>query len=59
MAEPTAIPFLTHFAALEDPRLRAKVLYPPGEILLLVLCGTIAGADDFTEIALWGEDYGA
>jgi predicted transposase YbfD/YdcC len=41
---------------LGDPRQQAKVLYPLPEILLLVLCGTIAGADDFSEIALWGQE---
>jgi hypothetical protein len=30
------------------------VLYPRAEILLLMLCATIAGADDFVEIGLWG-----
>lgn len=57
MAEPTQVAFLAHFAALRDPRQVAKVLYPLPEILLLVLCGTIAGADDFTEIGLWGEEH--
>ena len=47
-------PFLLdHFSALEDPRQRAKVLYPLPEILLLLLCATLAGADDVVEIALW------
>jgi hypothetical protein len=57
MAEATEVSFLAHFAALRDPRQVAKVLYPVPEILLLVLCGTIAGGDDFTEIALWGEEH--
>jgi predicted transposase YbfD/YdcC len=48
--------FLTHFAALRDPRQSAKVLYPLSEILLLLLCATIAGADDFVEITLWGRE---
>ena len=55
MSEPTAPPFLSHFAALRDPRQSAKVLYPLPEILLLLLCATLAGADDFVEITLWGE----
>jgi hypothetical protein len=47
---PSAVPsFLTHFSALNDPRQSAKVLY-----LLLLLSATIAGADDFVEVALWG-----
>jgi len=49
--------FLSHFAALNDPRQAAKVLYPLAEILLLLLCATIGGADDFVEIALWGEEH--
>ena len=40
---PTAPNFLTHFQAVEDPRQEGKVLYPLDEILLLVLCGVIAG----------------
>lgn len=46
---------LDHFSALDDPRQHCKVLYPLPEVLLLVLCGTMAGADDFVEIGHWGE----
>jgi hypothetical protein len=49
--------FLAHFAAISDPRQAGKVLYPLSEILLLLLCATIAGADDFVEIALWGNEH--
>jgi predicted transposase YbfD/YdcC len=53
-----ARPFLLdHVAALEDPRQQAKVLYPLPEILLLLLCATLAGADDVVEIALWGDEH--
>jgi predicted transposase YbfD/YdcC len=45
---------LDHFAALEDPRQAAKVLYSLPEIILLLLCATLAGANDFVEIQLWG-----
>jgi predicted transposase YbfD/YdcC len=54
LARPAATPLLDHFAALEDPRQRAKVLHPLPEILLLLLAATLAGADDFVEIGLWG-----
>ena len=55
MDRPATSPsLLDHFAALEDPRQRAKVLYPLPEILLLLLCATLAGADDVTEVGLWG-----
>jgi len=46
---------LDDFSALTDPRQSWKVAYPFREILLLVLCGTIAGMDDFVEIRAWGK----
>lgn len=57
MPEPTQPCFLSHFSALRDPRQAAKVLYPLAELLLLMLCATIAGADDFVEIGLWGGEH--
>jgi hypothetical protein len=45
---------IDHFSALEDPRQSWKVLYPLEEVLLLVLCAVLSGADDFVEIADWG-----
>lgn len=56
MSDPVQTPFLAHFAALRDPRQSAKVLYPLPEILLLLLCATISGADDFVEMTLWGDE---
>lgn len=47
---------LDHFSALEDPRQSWRVLYPLPEILLLVLCATLAGMEDFVEITLWGRE---
>lgn len=44
---------LDHFSALEDPRQAWKVVYPLPEVLLTVLCGTMAGAQDFVEIERW------
>jgi predicted transposase YbfD/YdcC len=46
---------LDHFSALDDPRQAAKVLYALPEIVLLLLCATLAGADDFVEMQLWGK----
>jgi DDE family transposase len=57
MSLPDRPSLLDHFAALKDPRQSAKVLYPLREILLLVLAATLAGADDFVETALWGEEH--
>lgn len=52
---PTSSALLDHFSALSDPRERWRVIYPLPEILLLVLCATLCGMDDFVEIRLWGE----
>jgi DDE_Tnp_1-associated len=41
---------LQHFSAIEDPRAAWRVLYPLPEILLLVVCGTIADCDDYEAI---------
>jgi len=57
MVQLATLPFLAHFTALQDPRQAAKVLYPLPELLLLLLCGTVAGADDFVELALWGGEH--
>jgi predicted transposase YbfD/YdcC len=48
------VSFLDHFSALRDPRQKGKVLYPLTEMMLLVLCGVLATAEDFAEIARWG-----
>jgi predicted transposase YbfD/YdcC len=49
------VEFLEHFAGLEDPRQRAKVLYPLDEVLLLCLVGVVAGCEGWVEIAKFGE----
>ena len=46
---------MEHFSAVDDPREGWRVLYPLRELLLLVLCGTLAGMEDFVEIKLWGD----
>jgi len=50
---------LDHFSALEDPRQSWRVMYPMPEILLVVLCATLTGMEDFVEIKLWGEHRSA
>src|SRR6516164_9975156 len=54
---PQSVAFLDYFSGLADPRQRGKVLYPLDEIMLLVLCGELAGADGFADIELWGETH--
>ncbi len=46
---------LDHFSRIDDPREAWRVAHPLPEILLLVVCGTIADCDDYDTIAAWGE----
>jgi hypothetical protein len=41
---------LKHFSVIKDDREPWRVVYPLREVLLLVVCGTIAGCDDFGAI---------
>jgi predicted transposase YbfD/YdcC len=48
---------LDHFGEVGDPREPCKVRYPLREVLFLVTCASIAGCDDYDEIADWGEHH--
>jgi len=48
---------LDHFATIDDPRDVRRIAHPLAEILLLVVCGTIADCDDYDHIAAWGEAH--
>lgn len=50
-----SVVFLDCFSDLPGPRQLAKVVYPLGEILLLVLLATLAGAETFTAMAEFGK----
>lgn len=51
----TEAPLVDSFSEIEDPRHPRNTLYPLEEILLLVICGVLSGADDFVSIAEFGE----
>ena len=53
LAETTV--FLEYFKDMPDQRQQGKVLYPLDEILLLSLLAVLAGAECFTDIALFGQ----
>jgi predicted transposase YbfD/YdcC len=48
---------LDHFAVIDDPRDVRRVMHPLAEVLLLVVCGTMADCDDYEGIAAWGEAH--
>jgi predicted transposase YbfD/YdcC len=42
---------------IADPREPGRVAHPLPEVLLLVVCASIASCDDFDDIAAWGETH--
>ncbi len=42
---------LDHFLTIDDPREPWRVAHPLAEVLLLVVCGTMADCDDYDSIA--------
>lgn len=56
-AKPRLRALLDHFAKIKDTRQSWKVAYPLREVLLLVVCGTIASGDDYEDIVDWGKAH--
>ena len=46
-----------HFSEIRDSRQPCKVMYRLSEVLLLVVCGTMAACDDYDDIVLWGKKH--
>jgi DDE_Tnp_1-associated len=46
-----------HFSVIEDPREPWRAAHPLSEVLLLVVCGTIADCDDYEGVAAWGKAH--
>lgn len=55
LPKPRLALLLEHFAAIEDVREPWRVAYPLREVLLLVVCATIANCDDYEDVVDWGE----
>src|SRR5260370_39038707 len=45
---------LDHFGRIKHPRDVRRIAHPLAEVLLLVVCATIADCDDYEAIAAWG-----
>src|SRR5438552_4526051 len=45
---------LEHFDSLDDPRIDRTKKHSLGDILVIALCATLAGAESFADIALFG-----
>lgn len=48
--------FLCYFDDLEDPRIDRKKIYPLTEVLFVVLCGCICGAQSWRDFVTFGEE---
>lgn len=48
--------FKAHFAGLTDPRIMRTKIYPLEEILLVLLCGSICGAESWRDFVLFGKE---
>ena len=51
--EPPTI--VEHFSSLTDPRIRLKTKHKLIDIIVITVCATICGADDWTEIETYGK----
>lgn len=57
LPKPRLKALLDHFGQIEDPREPWRVAHPLPEVLLLVVCATIADSDDYDSIAAWGQAH--
>jgi predicted transposase YbfD/YdcC len=48
---------LDHLSIIDDEREPHRVAHPLSELLMLVVCGTIADCDGYEDIADWGEEH--
>jgi hypothetical protein len=48
--------FEFHFGGLKDRRIQRHKLYPLTEVLFVVLCGTICGAESWRDYVLFGKE---
>ena len=48
--------FEAHFGELTDPRIERSKVYPLVEILFVMLCGSICGAESWRDLVTFGED---
>ena len=47
---------IKHFSNLKDPRINRKKLYPLMEIIFVVLCGSICGAESWRDFVIFGNE---
>ncbi len=48
--------FQSYFGEIPDPRIERSKLYPLQEILFIILCGSICGAESWRDFVMFGEE---
>jgi predicted transposase YbfD/YdcC len=56
MSKDLPVSFDTYFGKLDDPRIDRHKLYPLMEVLFVVLCGSICGAESWRDYVLFGRE---
>ena len=56
MKKDIAAGFEQYFGELTDPRVERKILYPLQEVLFVVLCGMICGAESWRDFVSFGKE---
>src|SRR3954468_17458691 len=55
MSMPKPLALVGHFRKLRDPRINRRKLHSLEAILVIAICAVIAGANDFQQVALFGQ----
>lgn len=55
MTKPPTATIAEHFGTVEDPRVACLITHPLVNIMTITLCAVIAGADNWSEVATFGE----
>ena len=51
-----ALAITQHFASLKDPRVKGRVAHPLMTVIIVALCGVIAGAEGWEDLEEFAED---
>ena len=55
MEQPVNATIIEHFSSLKDPRIQAKTRHKLIDIIIITICASICGADEWTEVVDYGK----
>jgi DDE_Tnp_1-associated len=56
MNHPSPLSLREHFESVDDPRVERTKEYALRDIMVIAICAVICGADDWVDIAGWGNE---